>query len=116
MSFHSSSDNSKVNELYCSSIGQLDVTGWSSYTNLTTVYINANEDDIEIIGTIPQNVICYYREGTNSEYFLTENIIVKALSSLLKLKADKSDTYTQTEVDTAIQTAIGTIETQLSQV
>ena len=92
MSFHSSTDNSKVNELYCSPIGQLDVTGWSSYTNLTTVYINANEDDIEIIGTIPQNVICYYREGTNSEYFLTENTIVKALSSLLKLKANKSTT------------------------
>lgn len=31
-------------------------------------------------------------------------------------KADKADTYTKSEVDAAIQTAIGSIETQLSQV
>ena len=94
MMYHSSSDNALVNELYCSPIGQLDVTGWNQYTNLTTAYINAKESEIEVIGTIPQGVICYYREGTNSEYFLTENIVIKALGALLRTKESTANKVT----------------------
>lgn len=92
MMYHSSSNDALVNELYCSPVGQLDVTGWSQYTNLTTVYINAKESEIQITGTIPQGVVCYYREGTNSEYFLTENTVINALGALLRGKANKATT------------------------
>ena len=47
-----------------------------------------------VTGTIPQGVTCYYREGTNSEYFLTENTVIKALGALLRTKESTANKVT----------------------
>lgn len=54
--------------------------------------------------------------AVNSSASDTQYPSAKAVYTELSGKADKSNTYTKSEVDAAIQTAIGTIETQLSQV
>lgn len=54
--------------------------------------------------------------GSSHTQYPTSKAVYDYVTTVIQGKADKTDTYTKSEVDAAIQTAVGTIETQLSQV
>ena len=100
-----------------SSDGQVLTLPYPIWIRVNPSVLDEAEITDKSFGTIPELLEEAKELVESYQYELTEEDVSRIAAEVdVTGKADKSDTYTKSEVDAAIQTAIGTIETQLSQV